>query len=57
MDVENGFKEGKLVGGQDPPPRGITVKVQAGGDGDLHWAAALGVERKRQLCNVFSGLT
>lgn len=56
MDVENGSKEGKLAGGQTPT-QGITVKVQAGGDGDLHWAAALGVKRKRQLCNVFSGLT
>lgn len=38
-------------------PQGITVKVQAGGDGDLCWAAAMGVGRKRQLCSVFLGLT
>lgn len=37
-------------------PQGFTVKVQAGRNGDLHWTAALRVERKRQLCHVFGGL-
>lgn len=52
--MEDGSRDSRLVAGQ--ATLGITVKVQAGGDGGPHWAAAAGVERQRQLCRVFSRL-
>lgn len=42
--MEDGSKEGKMTGEQYS--QGFNVKVQAGRDGGLCWAAAVGVERK-----------
>lgn len=51
--MANGSKEGDVARGQNT--QGITVKVQV--EREMGASAAVGIERKRRLCAVFSRLT